>query len=116
MKIINQALAKMKPGPMVQDHKFSPPTRGDEAVDGSAHPCFKLIRGYPCLGATYTVTEARVSLDYLVSDGSNRPYRARLSDRIRLPAGNRYYDETAHASGRLAIIGSLDVVFGEIDR
>ena len=45
VKIIQQCLAKMQPGPVkVQDHKFSPPTRaGDEALDGGADPSLQAV-------------------------------------------------------------------------
>jgi NADH-quinone oxidoreductase subunit D len=70
-------------------------------------------------GATYTVVEAPKGEFgvYLVADGSNRPYRCKiratgfshLQAVDRLGKGHMLADN-------VAIIGSLDIVFGEIDR
>jgi NADH-quinone oxidoreductase subunit D len=123
VKIINQALAKMKPGPIkVQDHKFSPPTRGEmkRSMEALIHHFKLYTEGYHVPpGATYTVTESPKGEFgiYLVSDGSNRPYRCKIR-----ATGFAFLQATDVLTRRhmladvCAIIGSLDVVFGEIDR
>jgi NADH-quinone oxidoreductase subunit D len=70
-------------------------------------------------GETYTATEAPKGEFgvYLVSDGINRPYRCK----IRAPSFAFLQAIDAMARGHMladvvAIIGSMDIVFGEIDR
>jgi NADH-quinone oxidoreductase subunit D len=70
-------------------------------------------------GATYTVVEAPKGEFgvYLVADGTNRPYRCKirstgfshLQAMDKLSKGHMLADV-------VAIIGSLDIVFGEVDR
>ena len=70
-------------------------------------------------GATYTATESPKGEFgvYLVADGGNRPYRCKIR-----PTGYAHLQAIEHMSKRhmladaVAIIGSLDLVFGEIDR
>ena len=53
---------------------------------------------------------------YLVSDGANKPYRMKIRARLRPPGG---LDEMARGhmiADAVAIIGTQDIVFGEIDR
>ena len=86
-------------GPQVHS---APPQR-DEAFDGGADPATESPKG-----------EFGV---YLVADGSNRPYRCKIR-----PTGFSHLQAIEHMSKRhmladaVAIIGSIDVVFGEIDR
>ena len=70
-------------------------------------------------GATYTATEAPKGEFgiYLVSDGSNKPYKCK----IRAPGYAHLQAMEVLSKGHMladavAIIGSLDIVFGEIDR
>jgi NADH-quinone oxidoreductase subunit D len=70
-------------------------------------------------GATYTATEAPKGefAVYMVADGTNRPYRCK----IRAPGYAHLQAADALCKGHMladtvAIIGSLDIVFGEIDR
>jgi NADH-quinone oxidoreductase subunit D len=122
-KIIKQALAKMKPGPIkVQDRKFSPPTRAEmkRSMEALIHHFKLYTEGYHVPpGATYTATESPKGEFgvYLVADGTNRPYRCKIR-----ATGFAFLQATDEMSRRhmladiCAIIGSLDVVFGEIDR
>ncbi|GBN29155.1 NADH dehydrogenase [ubiquinone] iron-sulfur protein 2, mitochondrial, partial [Araneus ventricosus] len=82
---------------------------------------FKIFtQGYPVPpGATYTAVEAPKGEFgvYLVSDGSSRPYRCK----IKAPgfahlAALDHIGERHMLADIVAIIGTLDVVFGEIDR
>ena len=123
LKIIRQCLAAMKPGPVkVQDNKFAPPTRGEmkRSMEALIHHFKLYTEGFHVpAGATYTVVEAPKGEFgvYLVADGSNRPYRCKIR-----PTGFAYLQATEFlAKGHMladavAIIGSLDIVFGEIDR
>jgi NADH-quinone oxidoreductase subunit D len=123
VKIIKQCLAKMRPGPIkLQDHKITPPTRAEmkHSMEALIHHFKLYTEGYHVpAGATYTVVEAPKGEFgvYLVADGSNRPYRckiratgfAHLQAMDKLAKGHMLADT-------VAIIGSLDIVFGEIDR
>jgi NADH-quinone oxidoreductase subunit D len=123
VKIIKQALAKMQPGPIkVQDRKFSPPTRSEmkRSMEALIH-YFKLYtEGYHVpAGETYTAVESPKGEFgvYLVSDGTNKPYRCKIRS-----TGFAFLQAVDVMARRhmladvCAIIGSLDVVFGEIDR
>jgi NADH-quinone oxidoreductase subunit D len=123
VKIIKQALAKIQPGPIkVQDPKFSPPTRAKmkHSMEALIHHFKLYTEGYHVpAGATYTVVEAPKGEFgvYLVADGTNRPYRCKiratgfshLQALSKLTKGHMLADT-------VAILGSLDIVFGEIDR
>ena len=71
------------------------------------------------VGATYTATESPKGEFgvYLVADGTNRPYRCKIRS-----TGFAFLQTTDILARRhmladtVAIIGSLDIVFGEIDR
>jgi len=123
VKIVQQGLKKIKPGPIkVQDRKFTPPKRAEmkHSMEALIHHFKLYTEGYHVpAGATYTVVEAPKGEFgvYLVADGSNRPYRckiratgfANLQALEKLSKGHMLADA-------VAILGSLDVVFGEIDR
>jgi NADH-quinone oxidoreductase subunit D len=123
VKIVKQALGKMKPGPIkVQDPKFSPPKRAlmKHSMEALIHHFKLYTEGYHVpAGATYTVVEAPKGEFgvYLVADGTNRPYRCKIR-----PTGFANLQALdAMAKGHMladavAILGSIDVVFGEIDR
>jgi NADH-quinone oxidoreductase subunit D len=123
LKIIEQCLAKMPGGPVkVQNNKITPPTRGEmkRTMEALIHHFKLYTEGFHVpAGSTYTVVEAPKGEFgvYLVADGTNRPYRCK----IRAP-GFAHLQAMDHlAKGHMladavAIIGSLDIVFGEIDR
>jgi len=123
LKIIRQALAQMPGGPVrVNDRKVSPPPRGEmkSSMEALIHHFKLYTEGYHVpAGETYAVTEAPKGEFgvYLVSDGSNRPYRCK----IRCP--DFAFLQSTDFIGRghmladvVAIIGSMDIVFGSIDR
>jgi NADH-quinone oxidoreductase subunit D len=123
LKIIEQCLAKMPDGPVkVTDHKMTPPSRGEmkSSMEAMIHHFKLYTEGFHVpAGATYTVVEAPKGEFgvYLVSDGTNRPYRCK----IRAPGFAHLQAMDFLSKGHMladavAIIGSLDVVFGEIDR
>ncbi|MCC7282449.1 MAG: NADH-quinone oxidoreductase subunit D [Acetobacteraceae bacterium] len=121
--MIVQCLAKMKPGPVkVLDNKISPPPRAEmkRSMEALIHHFKLFTEGYHVpAGATYTAVESPKGEFgvYLVADGTNRPYRCKIR-----PTGFAHLQATEFLSKRhmladtVAIIGSLDVVFGEIDR
>jgi NADH-quinone oxidoreductase subunit D len=123
VKIIRQCLAQMKPGPVkVQDRKFTPPRRGEmkRSMEALIHHFKLFTEGFHVpAGATYTTVEAPKGEFgvYLVADGTNRPYRCKIR-----PTGFAHLQALEMLSKRhmladtVAIIGSLDIVFGEIDR
>ncbi len=111
------------PGPVItEDHKVSPPSRATMKGDMEAliHH-FKLFTEGFCLpvGDAYAAVEHPKGEFgcYLVSDGANKPYRLK----VRAPgfAHLAALDEMARGhmlSDVVAIIGTQDIVFGEIDR
>ncbi len=122
-RIVQQCLAKMQPGPVkVADHKFTPPSRGEmkRSMEALIHHFKLFTEGFHVpAGATYAAVESPKGEFgvYLVADGSNRPYRCKIR-----PTGFAHLQAVETMSKRhmladaVAIIGSLDVVFGEIDR
>ena len=122
-RIIEQCLAKMKPGPVkVQDRKFTPPRREEmkRSMEALIHHFKLYTEGYHVpAGSTYVATESPKGEFgvYLIADGSNRPYRCKIR-----PTGFAHLQAIEYMSKRhmladaVAIIGSIDVVFGEIDR
>ena len=123
VKIIKQCLAKMKPGPIkVQDRKFTPPTRGEmkRSMEALIHHFKLYTEGYHVpAGSTYSVVESPKGEFgvYLVADGTNKPYRCKIRS-----TGFAFLQATDYMSKRhlladvCAIVGSMDIVFGEIDR
>jgi NADH-quinone oxidoreductase subunit D len=123
LRIVEQCLNQMKPGPVkVLDSKIAPPTRGEmkRSMEALIHHFKLYTEGYHVpAGSTYTVTEAPKGEFgvYLVADGTNKPYRCK----IRAPGYAHLQAMETLSKGHMladavAVIGSLDVVFGEIDR
>jgi NADH-quinone oxidoreductase subunit D len=123
VKIIQQSLAKMQPGPVkVQDRKFSPPSRAEmkRSMEALIHHFKLYTEGYHVPpGATYTAVESPKGEFgvYLVADGTNRPYRCKIrSTGFALLQAIDVMAKRHMLADAVAIIGSLDIVFGEIDR
>jgi NADH-quinone oxidoreductase subunit D len=124
-RIINQCVAWLKanPGPvMSDDHKVTPPDREamKDDMESLIHH-FKLFTEGFCLpeGESYTAVEAPKGEFgvYLVSDGANKPYRVK----IRAPGFPHLASMDEMSKGHMlsdvvTIIGSQDIVFGEVDR
>lgn len=123
LRIIEQCINDMPEGPVkVEDFKVSPPARQvmKEDMEALIHHFLLFTKGYAVPpGETYTAIEAPKGemAVYVVSDGSERPYRCK----IRAP-GFAHLGAFDHISrGNLladavAIIGTMDLVFGEVDR
>ncbi len=125
-KIIRQAIAKLRApdgqGDVLARGKLTPPARADmkTSMESLIHHFKLYTEGFHVPeGEVYAAVEAPKGEFgvYLVADGTNRPYRAK----IRAP-GYLHLQAIDHiARGHqladvAAIVGSLDVVFGEIDR
>ena len=124
-RIIKQCIdwLRANPGPVMPgDHKVAPPPREEMKADMEAliHH-FKLFTEGYCVpaGEVYAGVEhpkGEFGI-YLMSDGANKPYRVK----IRAPgfAHLSAMHEMAHGhmlADVVAIIGTMDIVFGEIDR
>jgi NADH-quinone oxidoreductase subunit D len=123
VKIMKQCIAKMKPGPVVaQDHKIVPPRRAEmkQSMEALIHHFKLYTEGFHVpSGEVYAAVEAPKGEFgvYLIGDGSNKPYRCK----IRAPsfvhlAALDYMGRGHMLADFSAIIGSLDIVFGEVDR
>ena len=123
VKIIRQCIEKMEPGPVLaEDTKVSPPRRGQmkRSMEALIHHFKLYTEGFRVPeGEVYAAIEAPKGEFgvYLVSDGTNRPYRLK----IRAPGfphlqAMDYLCKGHQLADVSAVLGSLDVVFGEIDR
>jgi NADH-quinone oxidoreductase subunit D len=124
-RIIRQCVEWLRkhPGPvMPEDHKFVPPTR--EQMKGDME---SLIHHFKLFTDGYSVPagEAYAAVEhpkgefgvYLVSDGANKPYRVK----VRAPGFAHLSSMDEMVRGHMladvvAVIGTQDIVFGEIDR
>ncbi|XP_054002292.1 NADH-ubiquinone oxidoreductase 49 kDa subunit isoform X1 [Hylaeus anthracinus] len=123
LRIIYQCLNQMPPGEVrIDDAKIVPPRREEmkSSMEALIHHFKLYTQGFQVPpGATYTAIEAPKGEFgvYLVSDGSSKPYRCK----IKAPgfahlSGLRHMGPGCMLADIVAIIGTLDVVFGEIDR
>jgi NADH-quinone oxidoreductase subunit D len=121
--IVRQALAKLPEGPVhVATNKINPPKRADmkRSMEALIHHFKLYTEGYHVpAGETYTAVEAPKGefAVYLVADGSNKPYRCH----IRAPgiphlSAMDFLCKGHMLADSVAILGSMDIVFGEIDR
>ncbi len=122
-KIIKQCLDQMPDGAVKSDDfKISPPPRSEmkRSMEALIHHFKLYTEGYHVpAGETYTAVEAPKGefAVYLVADGTNKPYRCK----IRAPGFAHLQALEMLSKGHMladvvANIGSLDIVFGEIDR
>lgn len=123
VKIIKQCIEKMPEGKVLPENsKFAPPRRNQmkQSMEALIHHFKLYTEGFHVpAGETYAAVEAPKGEFgvYLVSDGGNRPYRVK----IRAP-GYPHLHALEHLTKNhlladvAAIIGTLDIVFGEIDR
>ncbi|RWR13318.1 NADH-quinone oxidoreductase subunit D [Paenirhodobacter populi] len=123
-KIILQACAKLRetPGEVLTRGKMAPPKRAEmkRSMEALIHHFKLYTEGFHVpKGEVYAAVEAPKGEFgvYLVADGTNRPYRAKL--RSPAYAHLQSLDECARGyqlADISAILGTLDIVFGEIDR
>ena len=123
LAIIRQCLAELPSGPVLtNDRKFVPPSRGDmkRSMEALIHHFKLYTEGYHVpAGETYTAVEAPKGEFgvYLIADGTNSPYRCK----IRAPGfahlqAMDYVCKGHMLADSVAVLGSMDIVFGEIDR
>jgi NADH-quinone oxidoreductase subunit D len=124
-RIVRQCIDWLRkhPGPvMLDDHKVSPPPRAEmkEGMEALIHH-FKLFTEGYCIppGEAYAAVEHPKGEFgvYLLSDGANKPYRLKL----RAPGFAHLSAMDEMAQGHMiadvvALIGTMDIVFGEVDR
>ena len=124
-KIMKQCCARLlkTPGPvLIEDNKVAAPRRGEmkRSMEALIHHFKLFTEGYRTPpGEVYACVEAPKGEFgvYLVSDGTNKPYRVK----IRAPGYPHLQAMDWMNRGHMladvsAILGSLDIVFGEIDR
>ena len=125
VRIMKQCCERLEktPGPVLnEDNKIAPPRRGEmkRSMEALIHHCKLFTEGFRTPpGEVYASVEAPKGEFgvYLVSDGTNRPYKCK----IRAPGYPHLQAMDWMNRGHMladvsAILGSLDIVFGEIDR
>jgi NADH-quinone oxidoreductase subunit D len=124
-RIIRQCVEWLRanPGPvMLRNYKVAPPSREEmkESMEALIHH-FKLFTEGYCVpaGETYSAVEAPKGEFgvYMISDGANKPFRVK----VRAPGFAHLSSMDAVVAGHMlsdvvAMIGTYDIVFGEIDR
>jgi NADH-quinone oxidoreductase subunit D len=121
--IMKQCIEKMPAGPVISDDKkVVPPRRGEmkRSMEALIHHFKLYTEGYHVpAGEVYAAIEAPKGEFgvYLVADGTNRPYRCK----IRAPSYWHLQGMDFLCKGHMladvpSVLGSIDVVFGEIDR
>ena len=123
VKIINQCLINIPKGPIkTEDGKISPPLKSElkQSMEALIHHFKLFTEGYRVeKDDIYTAVEAPKGEFgvYLVSDGSNKPYKCK----IRAPGFSHLQAMDYLIKGHMladvpAVLGSMDIVFGEVDR
>ena len=124
--IIRQAVAKLKApegqGDVLARGKLSPPKRAEmkTSMEALIHHFKLYTEGFHVpAGEVYAAVEAPKGEFgvYLVADGSNKPYRAKIRAPGYLHLQSMDYICKGHQLADVsAIIGTMDIVFGEVDR
>ena len=123
IRILRQCLDQMPAGPVrIADQKVTPPPRAEmkRSMEALIHHFKLFTEGYRVPeGEVYAAVEAPKGEFgvYLVSDGTNKPYKCK----IRAPGFAHLQAMDFLCRGHMladvsAILGSLDIVFGEVDR
>ena len=123
IRIIDQCLKNMPKGPIKSmDGKITPPSKKElkESMEALIHHFKLFTEGYRVdKDEIYTAVEAPKGEFgvYLISDGSSKPYKCK----IRAPGFSHLQAMDYLIKGHMladvpAVLGSLDIVFGEIDR
>ena len=123
VKIMKQCIEKIPGGPVyVENSKVTPPKRGEmkQSMEALIHHFKLYTEGYHVPpGETYTAVEAPKGEFgvYLVADGTNKPYKCKIrAPSFAFLAAMDFLCRGHMLADSVAIIGSLDIVFGEIDR
>ena len=123
VKIINQCLSEMPKGPIkTNDGKISPPPKKElkESMEALIHHFKLFTEGYRVeKDEIYAAVEAPKGEFgvYLISDGTSKPYKCK----IRAPGFSHLQAMDYLIKGHMladvpAVLGSMDIVFGEVDR
>ncbi len=122
VRIIEQCLEQMPAGPVSSDDRKVVPPRGEmkNSMEALIHHFKLYTEGFHVpAGEAYAAVEAPKGEFgvYLVADGTNKPYRCKIS----APGFRHLQASDMLARGHMladtvAIIGAMDIVFGEIDR
>jgi NADH-quinone oxidoreductase subunit D len=127
VRIMKQCIEKLRSplgaGPVIiQDNKIAPPRRGEmkRSMESLIHHFKLFTEGFHVpAGEVYVAVEAPKGEFgvFLVSDGTNKPYKCK----VRAPGFAHLQAMDFLCQGHLladvsAILGSLDIVFGEVDR
>ena len=123
IKIMKDCIKRMPSGPVKSiDGKITPPKRSDlkNSMEALIHHFKLFTEGFRVPeGEIYTAVEAPKGEFgvYLISDGSNKPYKCK----IRAPGFSHLQAMDYLLNGHMladvpAVLGSLDIVFGEVDR
>ena len=123
LKIMRQCLEQMPEGPVrVQDQKVTPPPRAEmkRSMEALIHH-FKLYTEgvHVPAGEVYAAIESAKGEFgvFLVADGTNRPWRCKIRSPGYVHLEALDFMSKGHTLADVpAIIGSIDIVFGEIDR
>ncbi len=123
INIINQCLVKLPKGPVkTQDAKVTPPSKKElkNSMEALIHHFKLFTEGYRVeKDEIYTAVEAPKGEFgvYIISDGSNKPYKCK----IKAPGFSHLQAMNYLIKGHMladvpAVLGSMDIVFGEVDR
>ena len=122
-RIMKQCLAQMPEGPvMTLDRKVGPPPRGEmkRSMEALIHHFKLYTEGYHVpAGEVYVATESPKGEFgvYLVSDGTNKPYRCKIRPTAFSHLQAMDFMSRGHMlADTTAILGAMDIVFGECDR
>lgn len=123
LKIIKQACENIPQGPIkTEDRKVSPPPRAEmkRSMEALIHHFKLFTEGYHVpKGEYYGAVEAPKGEFgvYIISDGTNKPYRCRLRAPGFVHLQAMDFMTKGHLLGDVpAVLGSMDIVFGEVDR
>jgi NADH-quinone oxidoreductase subunit D len=122
-RIMKQCLAQMPEGPVLAtDRKVAPPKRGEmkRSMEALIHHFKLYTEGYHVpAGEVYVATESPKGEFgvYLVSDGTNKPYRCKIRPTAFSHLQAMEFMSKGHMlADTTAILGAMDIVFGECDR
>ena len=125
IRIMKQCISRLYETPglvLSDDHKVTPPRRGEmkRSMEALIHH-FKLFsEGFHVpAGEVYAAVEAPKGEFgvYLIADGTNKPYRCKIRPACFTHLSAMDWMNRGHMLADVsAILGSLDIVFGEIDR
>ena len=122
-RIMKQCLAEMPEGPVsTSDRKVAPPSRADmkRSMEALIHHFKLYTEGFHVpAGEVYVATESPKGEFgvFLVADGTNKPYRCKIRPTAFSHLQAMDFMSRGHMlADTTAILGAMDIVFGECDR